>query len=403
MRPLRVVPALAAISLAACLAEPLDFPDWTIPVPEGTPIIEYPAVPIEARTERIELVEDLVIGPGAGDPNYNFYSILDLAIDAEQRIYVFDFPSRHIQVFDSGGRFLQTISRRGQGPGEIDEHGGWIAVIGDRLCRVSSRGRMSIWNLDGTHFRTLQIKGARYFRGGMAALGQSSIVTSLVLPPEGNGIQGSRAFVRVSDQGGEELRYATLPAQGNINLTRTDSGVLAVNTRIPVGEPQFAVSPDGVYLTPSVEYQVLAVEPSGDARWALRVAWSRRRLTSGDRERAMEIVRRRVPDARASEVDWPESYPALSVRSRSATTRGRDYPLRTDGNGYLYVFPFVHPDDASDYRPVDVYSPDGELLFAGMISDRSWLAAQGEYIYGVETDSDTKEQVVVRYRLVEPF
>ena len=36
----------------------LEFADWTIPVPEGTRIIEYPHVPLEERNERIELVEE---------------------------------------------------------------------------------------------------------------------------------------------------------------------------------------------------------------------------------------------------------------------------------------------------------------------------------------------------------
>ena len=47
--------AFLAIVLTAC-SEPLEFADWTIPVPEGTRIIEYAAAPLEERVERIELV-----------------------------------------------------------------------------------------------------------------------------------------------------------------------------------------------------------------------------------------------------------------------------------------------------------------------------------------------------------
>ncbi len=54
--------AVTALVLTACTPAPLEFPDWTIPVPEGTKIIEYAAVPMEERIERIELVEDLAIG-----------------------------------------------------------------------------------------------------------------------------------------------------------------------------------------------------------------------------------------------------------------------------------------------------------------------------------------------------
>jgi len=57
-----------ASSVAVCASEPLEFADWTNPLAEGTPIYERAAVPIQDRTartastERIEMVEDLVIG-----------------------------------------------------------------------------------------------------------------------------------------------------------------------------------------------------------------------------------------------------------------------------------------------------------------------------------------------------
>ena len=69
------------LSLLACSPTPLEFADWTIPVLEGTRIIEYAAVPIEERTERIELIEDLVIGEREAGPNYSFYRAVDLGVD----------------------------------------------------------------------------------------------------------------------------------------------------------------------------------------------------------------------------------------------------------------------------------------------------------------------------------
>ncbi len=53
--------------------------------------------------------------------------------------------------------------------------------------------------------------------------------------------------------------------------------------------------------------------------------------------------------------------------------------------------------------PVDIYSPKGERLFSGMIPIDSWHSAVGSHLYRIETDPETEEQIVVRYRLVEPF
>ena len=76
-RTLRVAGVSALIGLAiACTAcgESLDFADWIIPVPDGTPVHEYAPVRVAERRARIDLVEDLVIGERDGDDNYMLYN-----------------------------------------------------------------------------------------------------------------------------------------------------------------------------------------------------------------------------------------------------------------------------------------------------------------------------------------
>ncbi len=75
---------LTLLAAVAC-SEPLEFADWTIPVPEGTRIIEYEHVPFEERTERIELVEDLKIGERRDEPRYAFYDPLGIAVGRRLR------------------------------------------------------------------------------------------------------------------------------------------------------------------------------------------------------------------------------------------------------------------------------------------------------------------------------
>lgn len=49
---------------------------------------------------------------------------------------------------------------------------------------------------------------------------------------------------------------------------------------------------------------------------------------------------------------------------------------------------------------VDVYSPEGLSLFAGMSEINRWDAAFDNYIFRLEDDSDTGERIVVRYRIL---
>ena len=111
---------LLALALGGC-GESLEFADWVIPVPEGVPIIEYPFVAAEQRTESIGLVEDLVLGMDGNDPNQRFYRTTGIDIDAEGNLWVLDAGNHRIQVFSAEGDFIRSLGREGQGPGELEQ------------------------------------------------------------------------------------------------------------------------------------------------------------------------------------------------------------------------------------------------------------------------------------------
>jgi sugar lactone lactonase YvrE len=54
------------------------------------------------------------------DENLAFSSPLDMAVDAAGNIFILDSGNQRIQVFGADGKYLRTIGRRGQGPGEFE-------------------------------------------------------------------------------------------------------------------------------------------------------------------------------------------------------------------------------------------------------------------------------------------
>jgi hypothetical protein len=94
-----------------------------------------------------------------------------------------------------------------------------------------------------------------------------------------------------------------------------------------------------------------------------------------------------LPGTSASDFDWPQYGDVVGL-------------LRTDGEGRLYVFPTVEyeGDEFPDLRPVDVYSPNGDLLAAGLVSS-SWTFARGPYVYGYRGDAALDQTVIIRWRL----
>jgi hypothetical protein len=88
----------------------------TAEIVEGVKTIRNPETP-RYGTFAFDLAEDLVIGSESDDA-YCFPYSAGVAVDSDGRICVVDFDNRRVQVFDVHGRYVRTLGRVGQGPGE---------------------------------------------------------------------------------------------------------------------------------------------------------------------------------------------------------------------------------------------------------------------------------------------
>jgi hypothetical protein len=114
------------------------------------------------RLVPLALSEGLVIGSADGSEPYTFTRISDITVDPSGRIYVLDQIDARILVFDHSGRFVRTVGRRGEGPGEFVQPTGmgWVGdtlwVSDQRLARIalfdtagSAIGTRSVYELTG--------------------------------------------------------------------------------------------------------------------------------------------------------------------------------------------------------------------------------------------------------------
>ena len=104
------------------------------------------------------LEEDLRIG---GPPGGYLTMVVAVAADSRDNIYILDYVTQEIHVFDPEGGFLRTLGGQGDGPGEFRDALGPAIAPGDTLWVADQRApRYSIFGPDGTFLRTRTRRGA---------------------------------------------------------------------------------------------------------------------------------------------------------------------------------------------------------------------------------------------------
>ena len=136
-----------ATALASCETESTTGNPTREMLPNGAVLARYSDLPA-TDSDVAQALVDLKFGSVDGtDPNLAFGAIRGVQAAHDGSIYVLDRQAAEVRVFDSGGRYLRTIVRRGEGPGEIMDANG-ILLSGDTLLWIHDIRRWTIIGVD---------------------------------------------------------------------------------------------------------------------------------------------------------------------------------------------------------------------------------------------------------------
>lgn len=180
-RPLRAMTA-GAVALGLCLAA----------VPSGGQQV----VDLPAQDTRLDAALETVfrVGSMAGADWEAFGEVGAVAFDARGNLYVFDRQSARVVVTDARGKFVRTVGKRGEGPGELRTPVGFT-VLRDGTIVIADMGHRSyqLFGPDGAFQRMLSMGGAE---GGLIRIGQ------LMADPRGGAVFSGGGGVQVSMRSG---------------------------------------------------------------------------------------------------------------------------------------------------------------------------------------------------------
>lgn len=122
----------------------------------GITIVKNPKNPMYSR-EIVKFDEELAIGKAEGPEEYLLTHIWGFTVDDEENIYIMDSKPFRIKVFDKDGKYLRSIGREGQGPGEfrIPEN---IQFTHQKEIMVndSGKGGLIFFSVDGQLLREIK-------------------------------------------------------------------------------------------------------------------------------------------------------------------------------------------------------------------------------------------------------
>ncbi len=290
---------------------------------------------------------------GGEDEDVIFGRITDLKMHPDGSVYVLDNQLCQVVVISDDGEYLRTISREGDGPGELRQPTGLVLLSDDALgVGMGFPGKLVTLGLDGTPL------GSR-FPVGEPAEGNVAVMISLqfvdgvlaatggnlVFSPDGD--SHTNRFLSVGDgDGGEFHRILE-------RVTPLDpTGRLFVETDNYYIDGSWALGPGGRVYAPMKRdaYEISEFDTAGELVRVFGCRYTPRRRTNAEKGRVSPLINPGV----TGDTDWTISDhdPCVS-RIMVDPDDGAIWVLTTHGH---------EEQPESILETWDVFSPAGEYL-----------------------------------------
>jgi hypothetical protein len=90
----------------------------SIETKDGVTVVSNPKEPMYGE-DAVLLEEELAFGGSGADEQSVLGQPFSLLVDDDGNIFILDLKAFHIKKFDARGKYIRSISRQGQGPGEL--------------------------------------------------------------------------------------------------------------------------------------------------------------------------------------------------------------------------------------------------------------------------------------------
>jgi hypothetical protein len=313
--------------------------------------VQSGATPSEGRSE---LATSELWRAGAAEDGPLFGVIVQVLTDDEGRIYLLDKQQSTVWTFAGDGLFLGTLTREGEGPGEVRRPDDMALLPNGTLgiCTAHS-GQLVCVNRDGIPRASIRVGGPQISRGETAWLdGVGSRAGTFVFlsrnVSHGPGKQTTtHSLARVDMDGRESCRYFEKTVVDDF----ADFRINEVEYYYPSGR-LWTIGPRGrVYLVPERNrYRIHIHAAHGPLERVI--------------ERDFRPVRRDPREKKATREAYEDWYKSLSCKIELEDSEPAITRLMVDEKGFIWVLSSrgVHEQPDGIMATYDVFDEDGRFV-----------------------------------------
>lgn len=367
---------LAGILFTACGApSPTGKWEGTVEEENGIRTVSNPETPFFGEIH-LELENDLILGEGE-DENSIFFQAAAMAVDETGTMFIVDSGNHRIQVFDPEGKFVQSIGKQGQGPGEFDRLGAFF-LAGDGTLYARDNNRIQRFKNDGTLLSSIPLT--------------NTIADFWVAPDRHifgveirNSEEGRRRFLVKLDPEGKQLE--SMAEFSDVKPVDQESG--GVRRRVVIQHSYnptlflASFSPETFIYAYSAEYALYRCNSSGKPDLILKKAGAAASISQREKDR----VRQRLKD-RVEELGMSIPDQILEQGTQFPPTSPFFVSVQIDELGRFYVRRIKSSLDDSPTQTLDIFGPEGHFLYQAVIDVSPSVITRGVLYELREDDED---------------
>ena len=327
--------------------------EWkgTIMEVDGVTIVKNPKEPMYTE-DVFSLEEELSIGEADGPEEYLFSRLSNLTVDDRGYIYALDSREKHIKVYNDEGKYIATMGKEGQGPGDLlGPNNVCITAQNEVMVPDSSNNRLTFFSLEGKFIRSITTTPLELLETKIDSNGD--IIGLDIVREEENPRHELKKF-------NADLQYLcsfdSSPLQNPRNLNPFMGGLkwdVDKNDRVVCGYP--------------ITYEIKIFDPEGNIEKKIEKDYEPLEITKEDIKRGEELL---YPGVKVS---MPKYYPAF-----------RDFIIDDECRIFVQTWEKV-PD--GDERYYNVFDEEGKYIAKIPLGARTQLIKKNK-LYAIEADDD---------------